>query len=63
MDPERRGECGECHERDCDDERSDRQVMGVDRRDHHEADDVVDDREREDEAAQSFGSVLAEECQ
>ena len=36
-------------------------MMGVDRGDHYETHDVVDDREREDEAAQSFGSVLAEE--
>ena len=39
------------------------QVMGVDRGDDHEAHDVVDDREREDEAAQSFGSVPAKESE
>ena len=38
-------------------------MMGVDRCDHHETHDVVDDRERQDEAAQSFGSVLAQESQ
>ena len=41
----------------------DRQTMGVDRGDHDEAHDVVDDREREDEAAQSFGSMPTEEGQ
>ena len=38
-------------------------MMGVDRGDHDEAHDVVDDREREDEAAQSFGSVPAKESE
>ena len=39
------------------------QVMGVDRGDHHEADDVVDDRKGEDEAAQSFGSMPAKQSE
>ena len=39
----------------------DRQVVGVDGGDHHEADDVVDDRQGEDEAAQSLGSIPAEQ--
>ena len=61
MDPQGRSEDGKCHQRDGDDQWNDRQVMGVDRGDHHEAHDVVDDGEREYEAAQSFGSVPAEE--
>ena len=63
MDPEGRGEDGECHQRDCDDQRNDRQMMGVHRGDHDETHDVVDDRERKDEAAQSFGSMPAEKSQ
>ena len=51
VDTERRGQGGERHQCDCDDERTDRQVMGVDRGDHHEAHDVVDDGQREYEAA------------
>ena len=38
-------------------------MTGINRGDHDEAHDVVDDGEREDEAAQSFGSIPAEKCQ
>ena len=44
-------------------ERNDRHMMGINRGDHDEAHDVVDDGEREDEAAQSFGSMPAEKSQ
>ena len=60
MDSERCCEGRKRHESDRDQERSDGQVMGVDRGDNDEAHDVVDDGQREDEAAQSFGSVPAQ---